>query len=143
MAVVAAPAAALLLLLLAVTIKVITSESLVASVLAGLVATLPSCLMSAGSSETTILTAGLSTVKSMALEMTRVSCVASLLRLRRGEGRSRGSVCSGSRSTWLRERWATSVGGLRITEWLQVIASSWLGTLLSVTTSLVRASGAK
>jgi hypothetical protein len=141
MSVVASPAAALLLL--AIAVKVITSEALVTSILAGLVAALPSCLVCAGSSETTILTAGLSTVKSMALEMARVSRVASLLRLRRGEGRSRGSVCSGSRSTGLGERWATSVGGLGISKWLQVIACGRLGTLLSVTTSLVRASGAK
>lgn len=80
MTIVAAPATALL----AVPI-VVASESLVASILAALVA-LPSCLVASSSSKATILATGLATMKPMALNMSRVSCVASLLGLRGREG---------------------------------------------------------
>lgn len=139
MSVVAAPTATLLLL--AVAIKV-APEALVASVLAALVP-LSSCLMSASSSKTAILATGLSTVESMTLEVARISCVASLLRLRRRESRSRGSVCGRSRTAGLGKRRATSVSTFGVTEWLQVVACSRLGCLLAITASLVCAPGAE
>jgi hypothetical protein len=135
--VVAAPAATLLLLAIAIEVA---SEALVASVLAGLV-TLSSCLVSAGTSKTAILATGLSTVESVALEVAGVPSVAGLLRLRRREGRSRGSVCGRSRTAGLGKGRATSVGTLGITEWFQVVACSGLGALLTITASLVCAAG--
>lgn len=86
MSVVAAPAATVL----AVSVEV-APETLVASILAGLVA-LSSSLVRSGS-KTAILTAGLGSMESMALEVARVSPITGLLRLSRGKGRTWSSVC--------------------------------------------------
>jgi hypothetical protein len=127
--VVATPAAALLL----VVAIVVASESLVTSVLAALM-TLTSCLVATSSAKAAIR-ASLSVVE-LLLEVSRVA-VSALLRLGWRKGRSWSRVGCRSWSIGLRKRWAWSIGGLRVTEWLQVITSTRLIALIGIVVLLV------